>query len=70
MAESTQQYIARKLKQHRLDKRMTQAEVAQLAGLKDNTYAILERGERNLTLTNLHKICKALGIKASDVLPF
>lgn len=70
MNETTQQYIARKIKQHRLDKHMTQAEVAKLANISENYFALLERGERNATLPTLKKICTGLGVKSSDLLPF
>ena len=48
----------------------TQAQVADRAGLHPNAYAKIERGERLPNLETLQKICKALGVKSSDILPF
>jgi transcriptional regulator with XRE-family HTH domain len=48
---------------------MTQAEVAKKAGLDSNSYAKLERGTTRPFGVTLIKICKALEIKSSDILP-
>lgn len=60
---------ANKIKEVRESKGFTQAEVAKLAGLDSNSYAKIERGESRPYGVTLVKICKALGIKASDILP-
>ncbi len=70
MNESNQAYIARKIKQHRLDKHMTQSEIAKLVGITENYFARLERGERSLTVDTLYKISKGLGVSSQDLLPF
>ena len=60
---------ANKIKEVRESKGLTQAEVAKLAGLDSNSYAKIERGESKPYGVSLVKICKALGIKTSDILP-
>ena len=47
---------------------LTQAEVAELAGLSDRTYADIERGGVNMRVHTLMQICKSLGITPNDVL--
>jgi transcriptional regulator with XRE-family HTH domain len=46
---------------------MTQARVAELAGIHVNYYARMERGEENPTLEVLHKVKKVLKIKSDLV---
>ena len=47
---------------------LTQAEVAEKAGLADRTYADIERGNVNMRIETLLKICDALGITPDAVL--
>ena len=68
-AQITEQ-ISKLLKEFREKADLTQTEVAKKAGLHPNAYAKIERGERLPNLDTLQKICKALGVKSSDVLPF
>ena len=71
MSTTTLKKIGEGLKKARLEKGMTQVEVAKKAGMGTNRYAVVERGEaENITINKLEKIIKALGIKGSDVLPF
>ncbi len=47
---------------------MTQAEVAENAGLSDRTYADIERGNANMRTETLLKICEVLHITPDEVL--
>ena len=47
---------------------MTQAEVAEAAGLSDRTYADIERGTVNMRIETILKICKVLHITPDEVL--
>lgn len=47
---------------------MTQAEVAELAGLSDRTYADIERGSVNMRIETLLRICKVLHITPDEIL--
>lgn len=47
---------------------MTQAEVAEAAGLSDRTYADIERGTVNMRIETILKICKALCITPDEIL--
>lgn len=47
---------------------MTQAEVAEAAGLADRTYADIERGTANMRVETLLRICDVLRITPDEVL--
>lgn len=60
--------IGNKLYILRKSKGLTQAEVAEKAELSDRTYADIERGNVNMRLETLLKICKALNITPNEIL--
>lgn len=60
--------IGSKLLKKRKEKAMTQAQVAEKAGLSDRTYADIERGTVNMRTETLLHICAALNITPNDVL--
>lgn len=47
---------------------LTQAEVAELAGLADRTYADIERGSANMRVETLQRICRTLHITPDEIL--
>ncbi|MBR4077657.1 MAG: helix-turn-helix transcriptional regulator [Oscillospiraceae bacterium] len=47
---------------------MTQAEVAEKAGLSDRTYADIERGTVNMRIETILRICSALNITPDEIL--
>ena len=47
---------------------MTQAEVAEAAGLSDRTYADIERGSVNMRTETVLRICQALHITPDEIL--
>lgn len=62
--------IGLKLKKARGKKNLTQAQVAEKAGVNTNYYACIERGEVNVSTEKLLKIIEVLGVKSSEILPF
>lgn len=49
---------------------LTQASVAERAGIHVNYYARIERGEENPSFEVLERVAKALRVKSSEILPF
>ena len=47
---------------------MTQAEVAEAAGLSDRTYADIERGTVNMRIETILRICKVLHVTPDEIL--
>lgn len=70
MPDNTARQIASKLKQIRLQKGMTQSQVAEKAGVNVNLYARIERGEVTPSIPTLKKLAKALGVKSEAILQF
>ena len=60
--------IGNKLFKYRKKRGLTQAEVAEKAGISDRTYADIERGSVNMRVETLLKICDVLSITPDDVL--
>ena len=60
--------IGNKLLEIRKGCGLTQAEVAEAAGLSDRTYADIERGTVNMRLETLLRICDALHITPDEIL--
>lgn len=57
-------------KLHAIRKRMgfTQAEVAEAAGLADRTYADIERGNVNMRIETILRICAVLHVTPDEIL--
>lgn len=58
------------LRKLRLDRELTQEELADKAGMHFTYIGQIERGVRNPSLINLEKIARALKIGAGELLPF
>ncbi len=61
--------LGQKIKELRLKGGHSQEELAAKAGLHRTYMSDIERGERNVSVENIEKIAKALGVKSSDLLP-
>ena len=57
-----------RLRQHRLARNWTQAELAQRCDLHRTFIGSVERGERNLSILNLRLIAKVLRLPLADLL--
>lgn len=62
--------VGKRLKKLRLEKGLTQAKLAEKAGLHTNSYAKIERGLRTPTNETIKKLSKALGVTATDILGY
>lgn len=70
MTDGTTKRIGKKLKEIRLAKGLTQAELAKRADMNMNYYAKIERGEVKPAPEAYEKIAKALKVTAADIFPF
>jgi len=62
--------ISKKLKSLRLERNLTQLELAKKSGINVNYYSKVERGEATPSIVTFGKMLKALKVKSSDILPF
>lgn len=69
MATSLQVRFGAHLRKIRLDKKISQEALADLAKLHRTYVSSVERGERNVTLETIDKLAKALGISMSRLMP-
>ena len=60
--------VGNKLHSFRKKRGMTQAEVAEQAGLSDRTYAEIERGNVNMRIETFIRICKVLRVTSDEIL--
>lgn len=60
--------FASNMKRVRLEKKLTQENVAEGAGLHPNYISSVERGERNISIGNIERIACALGVSMADLL--
>lgn len=56
-----------KVRSERLMLGISQEELAARAGVHRTYIGMIERAEKNITLENIEKLCKALGLKLSDL---
>ncbi len=66
----SQDQIGKNIKKARQKINLTQAEVAEKAGIHTNYFARIERGEENPSIDIIENIAKALKVKSSEILPF
>lgn len=57
------QYIGEIVKKQRMNKKISQEELAEKVGVTRKTIYQWEKGEQEITITHADKLCKALGIK-------
>ena len=65
---SAQLLFASNMKQIRLGKGLTQEKLAEGAGLHPNYISSVERGERNISIGNIERISRALGVPMTELL--
>jgi len=72
MDEERQQQIKKefgeRVRSIRAQKGLSQEELALVCGLDRSYIGGVERGERNISLINIHKIAEALGVPAGELL--
>ena len=59
-----------RVREERLKKKLSQEELAHLAGVHRTYIGMIERAEKNITLINIEKISKALNISIAKIFMF
>ena len=64
------QHFGKKVRETRMERGISQERLGQLAGVHRTYIGMIERAEKNITLTNMEKIARALGKKLSAMVDF
>ncbi len=67
MSKRDLQKFGKRLKSLRIDRDLTQLELAEILDMSPNFIGMIERGERNTTVENVFKIARALNVKPSNL---
>jgi len=68
MSKKILEKFGQKVREERLKQNLSQEELADRAGVHRTYIGMIERAEKNITLLNIEKISKALGISISKLL--
>lgn len=66
----TAQIIGQRIRNYRMQKKLSQEELAELAGCHHTYIGQVERGEKNATIESVDRIAAALGISLSKLFEF
>ena len=66
MSKTILEKFGEKVREERHRRGLSQEELAARAGVHRTYIGMIERAEKNITLENIEKITKALGLKISD----
>jgi len=67
MSKRDLQKFGKRLKALRIERDLTQLELAEILDMSPNFVGMIERGERNTTVENIFKIARALNIKPDSL---
>jgi transcriptional regulator with XRE-family HTH domain len=68
MSKTLLEKFGQKVREERLKQHLSQEELAAKAGVHRTYIGMIERAEKNITLLNIEKISKALGVNISNLL--
>ncbi len=63
-----QRVFGENLRRERITRRLSQEAFAEVLGFHRTYMGSLERGERNLSLDNIHALADALGVTAAELI--
>ena len=67
MSKTTLENFGGKVREERLKQKLSQEMLASKAGVHRTYIGMIERAEKNITLENISKIAKALGLSISEL---
>lgn len=67
MSKTTLEKFGEKVREERLKQGLSQEELASRAGVHRTYIGMIERAEKNITLENISKVAKALGLSISEL---
>ena len=67
MSKTTLEKFGEKVREERHRQRLSQEELAARAGVHRTYIGMIERAEKNITLENISKVAKALGLSISEL---
>jgi transcriptional regulator with XRE-family HTH domain len=62
--------FGKRVREERLKRGISQERLGELAKVHRTYIGMIERAEKNITLTNMEKIARALGRKVNDLIDF
>lgn len=62
--------FGKKVREERMKKGLSQEELGERAKVHRTYIGMIERAEKNITLTNMEKIARALGKRVNDLVNF
>ncbi|MGO9413986.1 MAG: helix-turn-helix domain-containing protein [Syntrophobacteraceae bacterium] len=60
--------FGQRVRQERTTRKLSQEQLAELAGVHRTYIGMIERGEKNITLESIEKLAKALELKPEELL--
>lgn len=67
MSKTILEKFGQKVREERLKQNLSQEELAAKAGVHRTYIGMIERAEKNITLSNIYKVAQALEISISDL---
>ena len=59
--------LGESIRKVRINKGVSQEKLAELSGLHRTYVGAVERGERNISIDNIEKLCNALGVHVKEL---
>lgn len=70
MKNSLQEKVGKRIQEIRIEKKITQQELASKCNFENSNMSRLEAGRANATLSTLEKVCEALEININELFKF
>lgn len=67
MSKATQKQFGKRLRQLRRERGLSQEELGVKANLHRTYIGTIERAEKNISIENMSKLAKALGVRVTDL---